>query len=180
MPSTCPISQWTKPILLDWTSTSPGATPVAPPRRCWTHSTPPFTQTRSPWPAAPRPILPHRRQPLEARCCSHPEPDLAADDLQETLARWAHPPLLCEPSDLDPSVGNRSLNRTVTGQSGPLKHHKILRLSIVIRPKGYQPIRTEHVAFSESNRNSNRSLKPDLIQIFGNSYLLICRSKKYK
>jgi hypothetical protein len=93
IPSTWPNSQRTEPIILGRTSTSPGATPVSSPRRYWMHSNLPFTQTRSPWPAARRPPLPQLREATERR--RRPIPVRTSPEIhRRNPSLWALSPLL--------------------------------------------------------------------------------------
>jgi hypothetical protein len=63
-----------------------------------------------------------------------------------TLAGEISPPFPSTPSDLDPVVHNRPLNRSGINWSWPCRLLKIRRLASTIRANRYQPLITRHVA----------------------------------
>jgi hypothetical protein len=75
-----PILQGNQRFTTTRRSPSSSPSPVASPLFYWMQSSIPRIFSSSPTSYAPRPILPHRRQPLEARRRSHLEPELTAGD----------------------------------------------------------------------------------------------------
>jgi hypothetical protein len=88
-----------------------------------------------------------RRRPVQ---CRTSPPVAGGQTLGEDL-----PQIQSEPSDRDPVDRTDPLKTNRYGRSRPFRSALIQRLQVVIHPKGYQPIRTEHVAASELNRISN-------------------------
>jgi hypothetical protein len=109
----------------------------------------------SPWPPAPRPKIAVEQNPPE-----HRQSSTTVRPVGKFAGKLASPVSLPQihsyPLDLNPKIQNRSLNRRVTGWSGPSKHHKILRLKFPIRPNRYGPVEKLHVASLWSEQFSNR------------------------